>query len=927
MAISLAIGSVGVPLAVLFAAVVQAWRDYEAFLQASTLLWPPSPRSAPALLGLSSLFFLACWRTFFSSKQAREAQRVRQDKKRLILAQMTQALKWADDEEGEDADAEKKEKDGKHKKAATKRPPATKDLYEMLFDDVEERHVTDYGIDAKSEPYLSVCQLFTERVAADLEDAVKFTNLSRNSFGGADDNMSSEDLKRVAEFRDGAKLEELLELYLEKICKHFGKNLAPKSAVAAAVECRRELGKEQRQGVWLLVPMLTPLIPVYAFSLALMIFDSIVGAALWHALSTVLDGVDAGTMTMEDLKWLTLQNQAKFIFCIFAHLSSWAFTGKVTSQFRLKVRSEVMRSMVRQDTAFFDIFPSGVLQERLNKDAEMLASKLFEIPMRIVHNLCMLFSNMYAVYRLKPQLFYMIFFPLPFMSVAQYFIIKVMDRIEDRQRKIGEQSAAGTMEVLKEIRTVREFAMETEEADKFAAHSGYRASIEEYGSALQHIVFLSPLICTMNAVRNTTTYLCGFYVVARTLTVGQACQIAWAADHLQHCIRDIMFMAPDVIKMLHPLGRLCDMLTSKPKIEPLPSGPAKLKPEQFLGRIEFKKVDFTFPSEPNKQILHQLSFVISTGEKVAFVGSTGCGKSTSIKLIERFYEPNAGEILLDSRNIAEYDVHHLRQHMSVVAQDNILFSTTLRENIIYGLQRERRESITDAEVEEACRKANAWVFIQDFPRKLETYAGERGVKLSGGQKQRLAIARAIIRKPTIVLLDEATSALDSKAEGVVQAALDRMIEDNKTGCTIMIAHRLATVKRCDRIIVMDHGKIMEEGPHDELLKIPIKKEEDGKMITGWYHDLWETQMGQNEEAKKVDGLELRIKELEAENTRLRGLLLKFDVQQVQKPKLGKARRPDAPQRLQLARASSAGTGEDDHVPPLLDLHRISTTFC
>merc|ERR1712054_312033 len=137
---------------------------------------------------------------------------------------------------------------------------------------------------------------------------------------------------------------------------------------------------------------------------------------------------------------------------------------------------------------------------------------------------------------------------------------------------------------------------------------------------------------------------------------------------------------------------------------------------------------------------------------------------------------------------------------SVVAQDNMLFSTTIRENIIYGLPRERRESITDAEIEMALKQANAWNFVNEFPRKLETYAGERGVKLSGGQKQRLAIARAIIRKPTITLLDEATSALDSKAEGVVQAALDCMIGENAQGCTLTIAHRLSTVKNCDRIL-------------------------------------------------------------------------------------------------------------------------------
>merc|ERR1712224_444782 len=246
----------------------------------------------------------------------------------------------------------------------------------------------------------------------------------------------------------------------------------------------------------------------------------------------------------------------------------------------------------------------------------------------------------------------------------------------------------------------------------------------------------------------------------------------------------------------------------------------------------------------------------------------------SIKLIERFYEPQSGEITLDGKNIADYDVHHLRRHMSVVAQDNMLFSTTIRENIIYGLPQAARETISDKEIEEACRKANAWVFINEFPRKLETYCGERGVKLSGGQKQRLAIARAIIRRPKIILLDEATSALDSKAEVVVKDALDDMIAQNSSGCTFIIAHRLTTVKTCDRIIVMDKGCIKEEGSHEELMKVPIEKGPDGDMLRGWYHDLWQTQHGKEDNSERLEALEKENQKLREQAAAMQADMLK-----------------------------------------------------
>lgn len=580
--------------------------------------------------------------------------------------------------------------------------------------------------------------------------------------------------------------------------------------------------------------------------------------------------------------------------------------------------------------AFFDIFPSGILQERLNNDAEALASKLFDMPMNIIHMSFIFISNAIAMWSLKRDLFMAVMVPIPIFSVATYYIIKFMNKLGERQRRIAEHAAAGTLEVLKEIRTVREFAMEVEEAQHFYENSSYRAGIEEWSEAVNNILFISPLVCLFVGSRLGSTYISGGYVASKELTCGQAIQVGFIGEMLQHVVRELMFMFPEVIKVLNPLGRVCDMLASEPKIEPRPGSEEKFKPDSYQGHLAFDEVDFTFPSEPQKQILFKLSFEVKPGEKVAFVGATGCGKSTSIKLIERFYEPTTGTIFLDGRNIQDYDVYHLRRHMSVVAQDNMLFSTTLRENIVYGLPREQREKITDDELQAVCVKANAWEFINQFPRKLETYAGERGVKLSGGQKQRLAIARAIIRKPTIVLLDEATSALDSKSEGVVQAALDAMIDENKSGCTIMIAHRLATVKSCNRIIVMDKGQIKEQDSHEELLKIPIKKSDDGKMVTGWYRDLWATQMGDdNDQTKAIERLERRVQMLQEENARLlRDPLLGY--------KIGKFKREakesiGPPSKLVLSRARSANANdlEEDSeqvIPPFapIQLERART---
>jgi ATP-binding cassette subfamily B protein len=234
------------------------------------------------------------------------------------------------------------------------------------------------------------------------------------------------------------------------------------------------------------------------------------------------------------------------------------------------------------------------------------------------------------------------------------------------------------------------------------------------------------------------------------------------------------------------------------------------KPLTINGDIQFKNLVFSYPSRTEIQVLKGLDFEIKAGSKVALVGASGAGKSTIIQLILQYYKPDQGSILIDNQPIESFNLSSLRSVMALVPQDVILFGGTIEENIRYG-----KQNATTDEIMKAAVQANAWNFISEFPEGLNTIVGERGIKLSGGQKQRIAIARAILRNPKILLLDEATSALDSESERLVQEALNRLMEGRTS---VIVAHRLSTIREVDQIFVLDQGQIVEKGRHDDLIQ-------------------------------------------------------------------------------------------------------------
>jgi ATP-binding cassette subfamily B (MDR/TAP) protein 1 len=234
--------------------------------------------------------------------------------------------------------------------------------------------------------------------------------------------------------------------------------------------------------------------------------------------------------------------------------------------------------------------------------------------------------------------------------------------------------------------------------------------------------------------------------------------------------------------------------------------------ESVEGTIEFRDVHFRYPTRPEQPVLRGLNLSVSPGQYIALVGASGCGKSTTIALLERFYDPLVGGIFVDGKEISSLNLNDYRSFIALVSQEPTLYQGTIRENVLLGAD---RQDVSDAEIEFACREANIYDFIMSLPDGFSTIVGSKGSMLSGGQKQRVAIARALLRDPKILLLDEATSALDSESEHVVQAALDKAA---KGRTTIAVAHRLSTIQKADCIYVFDQGVVVESGRHQELMK-------------------------------------------------------------------------------------------------------------
>jgi ABC-type multidrug transport system fused ATPase/permease subunit len=733
------------------------------------------------------------------------------------------------------------------------KPPADK-LFELLFDEIEHAPITTIGVSKKDERFNRGMKLLRVRVKEEIEEAIENTRTARKYTAGVELDDAVNVPKNIGQWVDGTKMVKVAKFARDQVCKGMrGKHpefdaeavREIKKLVKQALLYSKEIGAEHRRAarqIWLL---LKPWLGTYLAGVGiLLITESSWG--VWYAKIMALPNMalEAG-VTMNRATKACVAFFVWFLFNWPADNLGDTLVDNTQAFFTLGLRDQVMRSILRQDREYFDFHQAGVLQERLNRDTGVLSNQLIQQPKNLLSALCRIAVRSGIMYVAEPRLFRVaMLVPIPFTVVLSWLGIKLVRKLNRKIHKVNDVAAAGSINVLKEMVTVRQFAMEQEEHERYAVTNLFRHTLHRKLDASR--MFTWGLIGVgFWGTQILITYLGLGYIIDGTLTSGELVGVSLSIHEIIWTVRYLIDLVPQMMELIEPIEHVATTLDSLPRIEPHPdvaSEKAPLKPDRFRGHLVFDKVKFTYPTEKQKPVLKGFSFEVKPGQKVACVGRAGCGKSTSVGLLQRLYEPDAGRILIDGKPIQDYDVHFLRRSIGIVAQDNVLFATSIKENIIYGMGQGHLPMPTDEEIWDVCEKANAREFIESFPNRLNTHVGERGVKLSGGQKQRIAIARAMIRKPKILLLDEATSALDPVNEKVVQRALDQLMDEH-AGVAIVIAHRLTTIKNCDNIVMMEDGRKAEEGTHAELMAIQVKKDKSDKVLQGLYHNQWDTQMG------------------------------------------------------------------------------------
>ncbi|GAB1600865.1 multidrug resistance protein 1A-like, partial [Argonauta hians] len=507
----------------------------------------------------------------------------------------------------------------------------------------------------------------------------------------------------------------------------------------------------------------------------------------------------------------TLQIFLLGILSFIVNTLQYSMFGISGERLTMTVRMGLFKAILRQEIAWFDkdVNNTGVLCSRLSVDSGRVKGGTGEKIGVFLQNITTFGTAIVIAFIFGWRLSLLIIGCIPIIALSAALENKLMSNTLIQNSKALEEATTLSMEVFQNIKTVFTLSIEMKIYDKFM-----KIITRPYKNSIK-VAFKAGIGFAISQSLIHLIYCTIFYVGAILIT---KCHLDFS--DLLRVFSSLVFgaislgtaskMMPDFAKVKESTARIFYLLDNVPIIDSyLDKGTKK---DNFQSKIEFKDVEFCYPNRPNVKVLQGLNLEINQGDTVALVGQSGCGKSTCMQLLERFYDPNEGNLLFDGSNVNDLNLKWLRQQMAIVSQEPVLFSCSIRENIEYG---DLSRTVTFDEIVNAAQKANIHSFIDDLPEGYSTKAGAKGSQLSGGQKQRIAIARALIRNPKILLLDEATSALDTESEMIVQEALDKAREGRTC---LVIAHRLSTIKNSDKIAVIVNGKVQEIGTPNELEK-------------------------------------------------------------------------------------------------------------
>ncbi len=477
------------------------------------------------------------------------------------------------------------------------------------------------------------------------------------------------------------------------------------------------------------------------------------------------------------------------------------FTEHTLSNLRLALYG----NLIKLPMTFFSHKRVGELNSRISADISQIQDTLTSTIAEFLRQFILIIGGIILLASESFKLTLLMLAVVPLVAVAAVifgrFIRKYSKKVQDQVA----ESQVIVEETLQGISIVKAFANEAYEIARYATKVREIVQLAIKGGKYRGYFASFIIFCLFGSIVAVVWY--GVQLsISGEMSVGQLISFVLYSTFVGASFGGIAELYAQIQKAIGATERVFELLEETP--EKIGQTQEEYK---INGNVQFKNVAFSYPTRKEVQVLKDVSFEAQHGQKIAIVGPSGVGKSTIASLLLKFYDIESGSIQIDGKDINQYPLEVLRGHMSIVPQDVILFGGTIRENIAYG-----KPGASDAEITKAAQQANALHFIEGFPEKMETIVGERGIKLSGGQRQRIAIARALLKNPSILILDEATSSLDSESEKLVQEALEVLMQGRTS---IIIAHRLSTIRSADSILVLDQGKITEQGTHTELMSI------------------------------------------------------------------------------------------------------------